>query len=49
MRGFEKTRQLMGALVRMPPKQHEQMKVGKKQKTFKKTVRKDASAKPKTA
>ena len=26
----EKTRELMAALVRMPPKQHEDMKVGKR-------------------
>jgi hypothetical protein len=33
---IEKTKQLMGALVRMKPKPHEEMKVGKK---IKKTVR----------
>jgi len=29
---LEKTRRLMGALVRMKPKPHEEMKVGKKKK-----------------
>jgi len=29
---LEKTRKLMQALVRMPPKQHEEMKMGEKKK-----------------
>jgi hypothetical protein len=33
---IEKTRRLMGALVRMKPKPHEKMKVGKKAKAKKK-------------
>jgi hypothetical protein len=33
---LEKTKQLMGALVRMKPKPHEEMKVGKKAGTKKK-------------
>jgi hypothetical protein len=32
---LDETRRLMGALVRMKPKQHEDMKVGKKAKTKK--------------
>jgi hypothetical protein len=35
---IEKTKQLMGALVRMKPKPHEEMKVGKKAKKTKKAV-----------
>jgi hypothetical protein len=31
--GLESTKKLMGALVRMKPKPHEEMKVGKKGKT----------------
>lgn len=31
-KSIEKTKQLMGALVRMKPKPHEEMKVGKKAK-----------------
>jgi hypothetical protein len=30
---LEKTKRLMGALLRMPPKQHSEMKLGKPQKT----------------
>jgi hypothetical protein len=39
---IEQTKRLMGALVRMKPKPHEEMKVGKKgkKKANKKTVRK---------
>ncbi|MET3841572.1 hypothetical protein ABIE49_003650 [Bradyrhizobium sp. OAE829] len=33
---METTKQLMGALVRMKPKPHEEMKVGKKAKAKKK-------------
>jgi hypothetical protein len=44
---IEETKRLMGALVRMKPKPHEEMKVGKKKA---KTVKKRASsAKSKTA
>jgi hypothetical protein len=31
-KSLEKTKALMGALVRMKPKQHEDMKIGKKQR-----------------
>ncbi len=34
-KGLEATRALMGALLRQPPKQHDEMKVGKKQKAKK--------------
>ena len=37
---IEKTKALMSALVRMKPKPHEDMKVGKKAKKPKRTVRK---------
>jgi len=38
---IEKTKRLMGALVRMPPKPHEDMKIGKsKQKPRKKLGKK---------
>jgi hypothetical protein len=42
------TKRLMGALVRMKPKQHEEMKVGKK-KAAKASAKKRASSKPKNA
>jgi hypothetical protein len=41
---IEGTKQLMGALVRMKPKPHEEMKVGKKA-----SAKKATSPKPKTA
>jgi hypothetical protein len=42
------TRDLMGALVRMKPKPHEEMKVGKK-KRAKSSAKKRASSKPRNA
>ena len=44
--GLEATKALMGALLRQPPKQHDEMKVGKK--AAKKTAKKKPSkqAKP---
>jgi hypothetical protein len=38
---LDKTKALMGALVRMKPKPHEEMKVGKKAKAKKKAKKKD--------
>jgi hypothetical protein len=46
--GLGATKRLMGALVRMKPKPHEKMKIGKK-KRAKISVKKLASSKPKTA
>jgi hypothetical protein len=44
------TKELMAALGRMPPKPHDQMKVGKaKVKKAKSPAKKRASSKPKTA
>jgi hypothetical protein len=44
------TKNLMGALVRMKPKPHEEMKIGKaKAKKAKSPAKKRASSKPKTA
>lgn len=44
------TKRLMGVLGRMPPKPHEEMKIGKRTgKKAKSPVRKRASAKPKTS
>jgi hypothetical protein len=40
--GIDGTKRLMGALVRMKPKPHEEMKVGKKTKAKKKAVKKRA-------
>jgi hypothetical protein len=37
---IESTKRLMGALVRMKPRPHEEMKVGKKVNKAKKTVKK---------
>jgi hypothetical protein len=36
---LEETKRLMGALMRMKPKPHEEMKVGKKKKKVKKVKR----------
>jgi hypothetical protein len=38
---LDKTKALMGALVRMKPKPHKEMKVGKKAKAKKKAKKKD--------
>jgi hypothetical protein len=47
---MERTKLLMAALVRQPPKPHEEMKIGKpKGKTAKSPRKRGASAKPKTA
>jgi hypothetical protein len=47
---LDDTKRLMGALVRMKPKQHEEMKVGKaKTKKAKSPAKKSASSKPKNA
>jgi hypothetical protein len=47
---LDQTKRLMGALVRMKPKPHEEMKVGKKRKrATKASVKKRVSSKPKTA
>jgi hypothetical protein len=40
---IEKTKKLMGALVRMKPKPHEEMKVGKKKKPKRKAKKKGES------
>jgi hypothetical protein len=49
-KNFEATKRLMAALGRMPPKPHEDMKLGKRSgKKAKNPVRKRASAKPKTS
>lgn len=52
-RELERTKDLMAALLRQPPKPHEEMKVGKsKRKGAKNPARKrvrGASSKPKTA
>ena len=46
---LKETKNLMGALVRMKPKQHDEMKLGKaKAKTAKSPAKKRASSKPKT-
>jgi len=45
---LEQTRKIMQALVRLPPKQHEDMKLGKKKMPVKKAVSKAASAKRKS-
>jgi hypothetical protein len=45
---LEGTRKLMSALVRMQPKPHEEMKLGKKM-PVKKAQNKRASAKPRSA
>jgi hypothetical protein len=45
--GMDETKRLMGALVRMKPKPHEDMKVGKKK--IRTSAKKRASSKPKTA
>lgn len=37
-RSLEETKKLMGSLVRMKPKPHEEMKIGKKEKPKKKRV-----------
>jgi len=37
---LDKTKRLMGALVRMKPKPHEKMKINKKQKSSKKPKKK---------
>jgi hypothetical protein len=37
---LDDTKRLMGALMRMKPKPHEDMKIGKKAKKSKRTVRK---------
>jgi len=43
------TKSLMGALVRMKPKQHDEMKIGKaKAKKAKSPAKKRVSSKPKT-
>jgi hypothetical protein len=44
MSQLDATKKLMGALVRMKPKPHEEMKLGK----AKKKAKKRASSKPKT-
>jgi len=46
---LKETKALMGALVRMKPKPHEDMKVGSKPKKAKSVSKKRASSKPKTA
>lgn len=48
---LEGTRRLMGALVRQPPKQHDEMKIGKagEEPVSAEKKRGGASAKPKTA
>jgi hypothetical protein len=47
---LEATKQLMGALLRMKPKQHDEMKLGKaKAKKTKSPAKKRAFSKPKTA
>jgi hypothetical protein len=38
--GLDDTKRLMGALLRMKPKQHEDMKVGKKKKAKRPTRKK---------
>jgi hypothetical protein len=46
---LEATKNLMGALVRMKPKQHDEMKIGKaKGRKAKSPAKKRASSKPKT-
>lgn len=49
--GLNETKRLMGALVRMKPKPHEEMRLKSKVKKAKspRQKRRDASAKPKTA
>jgi hypothetical protein len=42
------TKSLMGALVRMKPKPHEEMKVGRGKPKSRRAVKKRASSKPKT-
>jgi hypothetical protein len=47
---LKKTKALMGALLRMKPKQHDEMKIGNhKVKKTKSLAKKRASSKPKTA
>jgi len=47
---FEKTKTLMAALGRMPPKQHKDMKLGNRtEKVVKSPRRSGVSAKPKSA
>jgi hypothetical protein len=52
---LEKTKRLMGALLRMPPKQHSEMKLGKKasakptQNPLEKKPSRGASSKAKSA
>jgi hypothetical protein len=43
------TKSLMGALVRMKPKPHEEMKVGRIKPKAKRAAKKRASSKPKNA
>jgi hypothetical protein len=43
---LEDTKKLMGALVRMKPKPHEEMKVGKKRSPKKKVKKRDAASGP---
>jgi len=47
--GLKATKNLMGALLRMKPKQHDEMKVGKAKPEKAKPPAKRASSKPKTA
>jgi hypothetical protein len=48
MSQIDETKRLMGALVWMKPKPHEEMKVGKKKPT-KSVAKKRASSKPRSA
>ena len=49
-KSLQETKRLMGALMRMKPKPHEEMKVGNATaKKAKSLVKKRASSKPKTA
>jgi len=48
-RDLDKTKRLMAALGRMPPKPHEEMKLGKASGKRTKSPRRRADAKPKTA
>jgi hypothetical protein len=41
---FEQTKRIMGVLVRMPPKPHDEMKLGKRRKAKRKARVKRASA-----
>ena len=50
MADIDATKRLMGALMRMKPKSHEDMKIGTaKTKTAKKLAKKRASSRPKNA